>query len=138
MKVNYNVVGFTADQKLVDFIQKKMDKLDLFYDKVIDADVYLKLENTNAKENKIIEIKVNVPGDNFVVKKQCKTFEEAMDLSVNPIERFLKKTPDAQLAPLDLPPDVLAHNQSAVGFQFIPQINGGDGFYYAKLVKRQG
>ena len=91
MKVNYNVVGFTADQKLVDFIQKKMDKLDLFYDKVIDADVYLKLENTNAKENKIIEIKVNVPGDNFVVKKQCKTFEEAMDLSINPIERFLKK-----------------------------------------------
>ena len=90
MKVNYNVVGFTADQKLVDFIQKKMDKLDLFYDKVIDADVYLKLENTNAKENKIIEIKVNVPGDNFVVKQQCKTFE-AMDLSVNPIERFLKK-----------------------------------------------
>ena len=55
MKVNYNVVGFTADQKLVDFIQKKMDKLDLFYDKVIDADVYLKLENTNAKENKIID-----------------------------------------------------------------------------------
>ena len=91
MKVNYNVVGFTADQKLVDFIQKKLDKLDLLYDKVIDADVYLKLENTNAKENKIIEIKVNVPGDNFVVKKQCKTFEEAMDLSVNPIERFLKK-----------------------------------------------
>ena len=54
------------------------------------------------------------------------------------IERFLQKTPDAQLAVLDLPPDVLAHNQSAVGFQFIPQVNGGDGFYYAKLVKRQG
>ncbi|WP_290521165.1 16S rRNA (cytosine(967)-C(5))-methyltransferase RsmB [Aggregatibacter sp. oral taxon 458] len=54
------------------------------------------------------------------------------------IERFLQKTPDAQLAALDLPPDVLAHNQSAVGFQFIPQINGGDGFYYAKLIKRQG
>ena len=54
------------------------------------------------------------------------------------IERFVQKTPDAQLVPLDLPPDVLAHNQSAVGFQFIPQINGGDGFYYAKLIKRQG
>ena len=54
------------------------------------------------------------------------------------LKRFLQKTPDAQLAPLDLPPDVLAHNQSAVGFQFIPQINGGDGFYYAKLIKRQG
>lgn len=91
MKVNFNAVGFTVDQKLVDFIQKKMDKLEHFYDKVIDADVYLKLENTSAKENKIIEIKVNVPGDNFVVKKQAKSFEEAMDDSVNPIERFLKK-----------------------------------------------
>ena len=54
------------------------------------------------------------------------------------IERFLQKTLDAQLLPLDLPSDVLEHNQSAVGFQFIPQIDGGDGFYYAKLVKRQG
>lgn len=91
MKVNFNAVGFTADQKLVDFIQKKMDKTEQFCDKVIDADVYLKLENTSAKENKIIEIKVNVPGDHFVVKKQAKSFEEAMDDSVNPIERFLKK-----------------------------------------------
>ena len=68
MKVNLHNVGFTVDQKLVDFIQKKMDKLDLFYDRVIDADVYLKLDNTTVKENKIVEIKVNVPGDSFVVK----------------------------------------------------------------------
>ena len=39
MKVNLHNVGFTVDQKLVDFIQKKMDKLDLFYDRVIDAEV---------------------------------------------------------------------------------------------------
>lgn len=91
MKVNYNAVGFSVDQKLVDFIQKKMDKLEHFYDKVIDADVYLKLENTSAKDNKIIEVKVNVPGDSFVVKKQFKSFEEAIDACVNPIERFLKK-----------------------------------------------
>ncbi|WP_109078644.1 16S rRNA (cytosine(967)-C(5))-methyltransferase RsmB [Aggregatibacter kilianii] len=54
------------------------------------------------------------------------------------IERFLQNTPDAQLAALNLPSAVLARNQSAVGFQFIPQADGGDGFYYAKLVKRQG
>ena len=88
MKVNFNAVNFTVDQKLIDFIQKKMDKLDLFYDKVIDAEVYLKLDNTNAKENKIVEVKVNVPGDSFVVKKQFKTFE---DSCVSPIERYLKK-----------------------------------------------
>ena len=91
MKVNLHNVGFTVDQKLVDFIQKKMDKLDLFYDKVIDAEVYLKLDNTTAKENKIVEIKINVPGDSFVVKIQFKSFEEGVDSCVNPIERFLKK-----------------------------------------------
>ena len=91
MKVNLHNVGFTVDQKLVDFIQKKMDKLDLFYDRVIDAEVYLKLDNTTAKENKIVEIKVNVPGDSFVVKKQFKSFEEGVDACENPIERFLKK-----------------------------------------------
>lgn len=91
MKVNFNAVNFTVDQKLIDFIQKKMDKLELFYDKVIDADVYLKLDNTNAKENKIVEVKINVPGDSFVVKKQFKTFEEGIDSCVNPIERYLKK-----------------------------------------------
>lgn len=91
MKVNFNPVGFTIDQKLVDFIQKKMDKMEHFYDKIVDADVYLKLENTSSKENKIIEVKVNVPGDHFVVKKQAKSFEEAMDDCLTPIERFLAK-----------------------------------------------
>ena len=85
MKVNLHNVGFTVDQKLVDFIKN------LFYDKVIDAEVYLKLDNTTAKENKIVEIKINVPGDSFVVKKQFKSFEEGVDSCVNPIERFLKK-----------------------------------------------
>ena len=38
-----------------------------------------------------MEIKVNVPGDSFVVKKQFKSFEEGVDACENPIERFLKK-----------------------------------------------
>ena len=61
MKVNAQSVNFTADGKLIDFVQKRMDKLELFYDKVIESDVYLKVENTSAKENKIVEIMVFVP-----------------------------------------------------------------------------
>jgi putative sigma-54 modulation protein len=91
MKVNTQSVNFNADQKLIDFIQKRMNKLDLFYDKVIDSDVYLKVENTSGKENKIFEARVNVPGDSFVVKKQCKTFEEGTDMAVSSLERQLKK-----------------------------------------------
>jgi len=91
MKVNTQSVNFNADKKLIDFIQKRMDKLDLFYDKVIQSDVYLKVENTSGKENKIFEARVTVPGDSFIVKKQCKTFEEGTDMAVSSLERQLKK-----------------------------------------------
>lgn len=91
MKVNTQSVNFTADHKLIDFIQKRMDKLELFYDKVIQADVYLKVYNTSDKENKIFEARVEVPGDTFVVKKQCKSFEEGADTAAASLERQLKK-----------------------------------------------
>ena len=91
MKVNTQSVNFTADRKLIDFIQKRMDKLEVFYDKVIKSDVYLKVENTSDKENKIVEAIISVPGDSFVVKKQCRTFEEGADMAAASLERQLKK-----------------------------------------------
>lgn len=89
MKINVQSVNFNADKKLIAFIQKRMDKLDNYYDRIIHSDIYLKVENTSAKENKIVEIKVRVPGDEFVVKKQCKTFEEAIDNAASSSERIL-------------------------------------------------
>ncbi|WP_273567717.1 ribosome hibernation-promoting factor, HPF/YfiA family [Maribacter halichondriae] len=91
MKVHAQSVNFNADGKLMDFIQNRLDKMETFYDKVISSDVYLKVENTSAKENKIVEIKLNVPKDNFVVKKQCKSFEEAVDSACSSLERKLIK-----------------------------------------------
>ena len=91
MKVNAQSVNFTADGKLIGFMQDRLDKLELFYDKVISSDVYLKVENTSAKENKIVEIKVHVPKDKFIVKKQCKSFEEAIDSACDSLERKLVK-----------------------------------------------
>lgn len=91
MKVNAQSVNFVADKKLLDFIQTRMDKLEVFYDKVISSDVYLKVVNTSAKENKTVEIKVHVPRDKFIVKKQCKSFEEAVDSACSSLERQLVK-----------------------------------------------
>lgn len=91
MKVNLNAVNFTIDRKLVDFVQLKMDKLEKYYDKIVSSDVFLKVENTSDKENKIVEIKIHVPGDALVVKKQCKSFEEAVELSTESLERLLLK-----------------------------------------------
>ena len=60
MNVNTQSINFVADIKLKNFIQKRFEKLDLFYDKIIQTDVYLKVENTSDKENKIIEAKISV------------------------------------------------------------------------------
>ena len=94
MKVTTQSVNFEADQKLLEFIQKRMDKLDQYYDKVIKSDVFLKVENTSGKQNKIFEAKISVPGDSFIVKKVCKTFEEGADSAVNSLGRQLKKRKD--------------------------------------------
>ncbi|MDD5152138.1 MAG: ribosome-associated translation inhibitor RaiA [Flavobacterium sp.] len=91
MKVNVHAVNFTVDGKLVGFIQERMDRLEKYYDKVVSSDVFLKVEKTSDKENKIAEIKVHVPGDEFIVKKQCKTFEEAVEQSAESLERMLVK-----------------------------------------------
>ncbi|MBD0779779.1 ribosome-associated translation inhibitor RaiA [Maribacter sp. ANRC-HE7] len=96
MKVNAQSVNFNADVKLLDFVQSRLDKIETFYDKVISADVYLKVENTSSKENKIVEIRLNVPKDKFVVKKQCKSFEEAVDSACSSLERKVKKMKEMQ------------------------------------------
>ena len=91
MKVNTQSVNFVADQSLVDFVHKKMDRLDQFFDKVICADIYLKVENKSEKDNKIFEAKLTVPGDSYMVKKKCKSFEEGAELASQSLERLLKK-----------------------------------------------
>jgi putative sigma-54 modulation protein len=91
MMVNVHAVNLSVDKKLVEYVQERMDRLEKYYDKVVSSDVYLKVEKTSKKENKVAEIKVNVPGDDFVVKKQCKTFEEAIELSAETLERLLIK-----------------------------------------------
>ncbi len=91
MKVNAQSVNFNADVKLIQFLQGRLDKLETFYDKVISSDVYLKVENTSSKENKVVEIKLNIPKDNYVVKKQCKSFEEGIDSACSSLERKLIK-----------------------------------------------
>jgi putative sigma-54 modulation protein len=91
MKVNLQAVNFNVDRKLVDFVQEKVDKLEKYYDKIVSSDVFLRLENTSDKENKTVEIKINVPGDDFVVKKTAKSFEEGVDLAIDSLERVIVK-----------------------------------------------
>ena len=91
MKITVQSIHFTADVKLLDFIQKKADKLDQFYDKIISGEVYLKLENVDNEANKISEIKIQLPGNQLFAKEQCKTFEEATDLAIESLRKQIEK-----------------------------------------------
>lgn len=91
MKVNLQSVNFHADQKLVNFIQKKLDKLESHFENVIYADVYLKVEKSSDKENKISEILLSIPGDEIICKKRGRRFEVGVDECVNSLERQLQK-----------------------------------------------
>ena len=83
-------IHFDADQKLLDFIQKKVDKLETFYDRVVDGEVYLRLNNSGI-DNKTVEIKLNLPGRQIFAKEEAKSFEEAADLATEALRRQIRK-----------------------------------------------
>lgn len=96
MKVFIQSVNFTADKGLIDYTEKKIEGLEKFHDKIVDVEVYLKVQKTSEKENKITEIKINIPGDELMVKKQNKTFEEGVNIAVDSLKRSLKKSKEKQ------------------------------------------
>lgn len=98
MKVNVQTPNFVADVKLINFVEKKLSKLELFYDRIISAKVYLKVQKTSEKQNKITEIMLNLPGSELMVKKGGRTFEAATDECVQSLERQLKKRKEKQRA----------------------------------------
>ncbi len=91
MDFKVNTVHFTADQKLVDFIHDKVKKLELMNDGIISSEVFLRLDKSAEKENKIAEVKILIPGHELFAKKQCKTFEEAADSAVDALKRQVEK-----------------------------------------------
>ncbi|RXG24992.1 HPF/RaiA family ribosome-associated protein [Leeuwenhoekiella aequorea] len=91
MKVNVQTPHFVADQKLINYLQKKMNKLDQFHDQIIYADIFLKIQNTSSRNNKIVEILLSIPGNELIVKKQAKSFEAGAYSCASSLERLLIK-----------------------------------------------
>ena len=91
MKITVQSIHFNADKGLLEFIQKKVDKLETFFDNIINGEVYLKLENVEDEANKITEIKLMLPGNQIFAKEQCKSFEEATDQCVESLRKQIDK-----------------------------------------------
>ena len=91
MDIQVHSVHFTADKKLLNFVNDKVNKLELFFDNIIAGEVFLRLDKSQEKENKIAEVKLLLPGKELFAKKQCKSFEEAADLAVEALRRQVRK-----------------------------------------------
>ena len=98
MKVLTQAVNFKADKELIDFVEKKIGGLEKFHDKIVDVEVFLKVQQTSDKENKTSDVKINIPGNELVVKKTAKTFEECITLSVESLKRQLGKSKEKEKA----------------------------------------
>ncbi len=93
MKLQVHSIHFDADIKLINFIQKKLDKLETFYDRMVDGEVFLRLNN-EGKENKTVEVKLRVPGQMLFAVEKAKSFEEATDLAADALKVQLVRFKD--------------------------------------------
>lgn len=91
MEIKINSVGFSASEQLEDFIQKKVTKLEKYHDGIVGVGVILKLEKDDNLENKVVEITVEIKGQDVFAKKNAKTFEEAIDELYDVVKRQLVK-----------------------------------------------
>jgi putative sigma-54 modulation protein len=93
MRIQMHTVHFDADAKLLGYVQRKLNKLDTFYDRITGGEVFLKLdkgENSKVK-NKVIEIKIHIPGRELFVKETGTSFEEVTDLGLEALKIQIKK-----------------------------------------------
>jgi putative sigma-54 modulation protein len=89
MNIKISSVHFKSDKKLDDFIREKLMKMPTLFDGVIGSEVILKLENRETRDNKLVEIRLVIPGYDLFAKKQSKTFEEATDQAVEALKKQL-------------------------------------------------
>lgn len=91
MKARIQSIRFNADQKLLKFIKKRADKLDQYFDRIIGGEVYLRLQNSIDESNKVVVIKISLPGVQLFAKAKCRTFEEAVVLAIDSLRRQVNK-----------------------------------------------
>ena len=91
MDIKIHSIRFDADVKLLDFIHSKVRKLIQYFDDIIGAEIFLRLDRSQDLENKVVEIRLTLPGNELFAKKQSKTFEESTDLSVEALRRQIMK-----------------------------------------------
>lgn len=91
MNIKINSLRFSPTKELEQFVESKVKKLSLFFDEIIGVEIFLKLENTQNPENKVAEIRLDIPGNELFAKKQSKSFEESTDNAIDALKKQITK-----------------------------------------------
>ncbi len=91
MNIQIHSVKFTADKRLLDFVSQKVNKLSTLSTDIVGAEVFLRLDHDEEKENKISEIRLEFPGGPLFARKQSKSFEEATDDVIDALKKQITK-----------------------------------------------
>ena len=94
MDVNIQSLKFDASKQLLEFVEKKMSRLERFADRPTGVDVVLRLEKDSEKGNKVASVALHIPGGDIVTEQQARTFEEAVDLALDAVKRQIEKRKD--------------------------------------------
>lgn len=97
MKTDIQSLHFDADKKLIAHVEEKVAKLKTFQESIISSSVILRLDKSDDNNNKIAEIKLHAPGQELFAKKQCSTFEEAVDTACDALKSQIKKHKEKHL-----------------------------------------
>ena len=97
MRLTVQAINFSLKSNLKKFISKRIDKYQHYYGKILATDLYMKLEKSTFSRSKQVEIKVQIPGDTLIVKKESHTFEKAIDAASSAVERLLIRSKEKQL-----------------------------------------
>ena len=91
MNVQIQSVKFDADQRLVDFVENKMSKLEKFSERIVSSDVIMKVDKDHEKGNKVVTMTLYMPGDDLVAKARARSFEEAVDEAIEELKTQIVK-----------------------------------------------
>ncbi|MBR2352250.1 MAG: ribosome-associated translation inhibitor RaiA [Alistipes sp.] len=94
MDVKIQSLKFDAGQQLLEFVEKKMSRLDRFAENSTGVDVILRLDKDSEKGNKVVTVTLHVPGNDIIAEQRARTFEEAVDMALDAVKRQIEKRRD--------------------------------------------
>jgi putative sigma-54 modulation protein len=98
MKWDIQTVGFSAKSELLESTKESVMKLEKYFTPIIGAEVYLRLEYDNQKENKKVEVKLNIPGEDVYADHKSESFEKSLGETIDKVKKQLLKKKDLERA----------------------------------------